>query len=77
MDEIPIIIWENLSVGGLLALCIILILTGKLVRGSEVKYWREAFFEEQRQKQQLINAMARPTLEVLKALPPERDQEIV
>jgi hypothetical protein len=54
-----------------------LILTGKLVRGSEVKYWREAFFEEQRQKQQLINAMARPTLEVLKALPPERDQEIV
>lgn len=59
----------DIGASGLLALVIFLIFTGKLVPGKEVRYWREAFFEEQRQKRQLLDEVGGTTQEVLRAIP--------
>lgn len=55
---------------GLLGWVVRLILTGKLVPGSERDYWREAFAEEQRQKRELM-VTAQVARGVMMALPVE------
>lgn len=60
--------WGGLGAGGLVTVIVILVLTGRLVPAREMRYWRDAFFEEQRQKQALISA-TQVTQDVLKALP--------
>lgn len=54
--------------GGLLAVVIVMILTGRLVPGKERDYWREAFLEEQRQKRDLM-AISQVTRDVLTSIP--------
>jgi len=58
----------NLGAGALLGLTVVLILSGKLVPGRERDYWRNAFFEEQAQKRELMET-GRVTRDVLRALP--------
>lgn len=68
--------WQFIAtVGAFLTACgalvtgfIRMIYQGKWVPGREMEYWREAFFEEQRQKRALMEA-GRVTQEVLRSLP--------
>lgn len=53
---------------GLLAVVVLMVLTGRLVPGKEMRYWREMAFEEQRQKRALMET-GRITQDVLKAIP--------
>lgn len=64
----------ELGASALVTVFVLLVLTGRLVPGREMRYWREAFFEEQRQKRQLLDA-GRVTQDVLQALPQPEDDE--
>lgn len=68
----------DLSAKALVTLVVIMILTGRLVWWREVRYWREAFFEEQRQKRELMitGEVARNVLRSLTDdQPPGEDEE--
>jgi hypothetical protein len=68
MDWVP---WDHLNdIGpwGLVSLFVILVFTGFLVRGSEVNYWRKAFFTEQEMRRDL-EATGKVARTVLQALP--------
>ena len=56
------------AVGGLVTGFVRMIYQGKWVPGREMEYWRDAFFEEQRQKRALMEA-GKVTQSVLQALP--------
>lgn len=59
----------DIGAGGLLGLVVLLVLFGYLVPYREMKFWREAFFEQQRIS--AIQAGTAPaTRAVLEALPP-------
>lgn len=69
--------WLSLSsIGpsGLAAVCVLMILTGRLVPGKERDYWRKAFFEEQEMRREL-QATGTVTRKVLTALTPPGDGE--
>ena len=66
---------SNLGAGGLLAVVVWMILTGRLVprrtledMAKEREYWRSAFFSQQQQSEALMET-GRVAQEVLKALP--------
>lgn len=68
--------WEHLNdIGpwGLVTLFVILIFTGFLVRGSEVRYWRQAFFTEQEMRRDL-EATGRVARKVLTSLPDPNEE---
>jgi hypothetical protein len=69
----PVEVFAPLGASGLVALAVYMIFTGRLVSGKERDYWRDAFFEEQRQKRELMET-GRVARDVLRALP-ETDQE--
>lgn len=60
---------------GLLGWVVRLILTGRLVPGTERDYWREAFAEEQRQKRELMvtGQVVRSVVRSLPEAPPGGD----
>lgn len=58
----------DIGAGALVAIVVILILTGRLIPGRERDYWRQAFFEEQSQKRELMET-GRVTRDVLRSLP--------
>lgn len=66
---------ETIGPWGLVTLCVLLIFSGALVPGREVKYWRQAFFTEQKMRQDL-EATGRVVRTVINALPeaPPEDQ---
>lgn len=57
----------NIGAGGLLFLAVFLILTGRLVPRREMEYWRDAFFEQQEQTRELVEA-AQVTKDVLRGI---------
>ncbi len=68
MDPQILVLGWVASIGGLVIYAVRLVFTGRLVPGQERDYWREAFFEEQRQKRQLLDA-GKVTQDVLRVLP--------
>ena len=68
MDGIALEVLKTVGPEGLLSLVVLMILSGRLVPGKERDYWRDAFFEEQRQKRELMET-GRVTRDVLRALP--------
>lgn len=57
----------NIGAGGLLFLAVFLILTGRLVPRKEMEYWRDAFFEQQAQTRELVEA-GKVTQDVLRGI---------
>jgi len=53
MDWMPWGTLQDIGPWGLVTLCVILVFTGQLVPGKEVKYWRQAFFTEQQMRQDM------------------------
>lgn len=69
--------WDQLqSIGpwGLVTLCVILVFTGQLVPGREMRHWRKAFFTEQEMRRDL-EATGQVARTVLKALPAGKHEE--
>ena len=57
------------TLAGLLGWVVRLVITGKLVPGSERDYWREFALEEQRQKREIMVPTAQVVQGVVQALP--------
>lgn len=73
MEWVP---WAHLTeIGpwGLVTLFVLLIFSGYLVRGSEARYWRQAFFVEQQLRRDLeaTGRIVRTTFQALPEVPPE------
>lgn len=65
--------WTRIGLGGLCTLFVLLIFTGQLVPGREMRYWRRAFFEQQRINRAHAQG-TQATVDVLRALPdPDRE----
>lgn len=67
----------DIGAGGIVVFVVFLVLTGRLVPGRERDAWREAFFEEQRQKRDLIDGLGGAAKDFLRAIPDaieERDR---
>ena len=73
MIEVP----SQLVTGGpwvLVSVFFLLVFTGQLVPGREMRYWRQAFFELQKQMRDL-SATGKATRDVLRALPEAPPEE--
>lgn len=70
MDWVPWAELKDIGPWGLVTLFVLLIFFGVLVRGSELKYWRQAFFTEQEMRRDL-EATGRVVRTAFKALPEE------
>lgn len=80
LDGVPVP-WPTLGAGGLLALCVLLILTGRLVPRSQLKAaearaerWEAVAVEALRQNGKLVDG-AEVTSDVLRAIPAARSAE--
>jgi hypothetical protein len=63
----------DLGSKGLLAVGVLLIFTGQLVPGREMRYWRRAFFAEQEARRDLqhTGTVTRDVLRAIPETPPE------
>jgi hypothetical protein len=74
MEWVPWAHLSELGPWGLVTAFVLLVFSGYLVRGSEVRYWREAFFAEQEMRRDL-EVTGRIVRTTFQALPPESPEE--
>lgn len=74
MPDIPLDKLDGIGPWGLAVLLVIAFITGLIVPGKDRDYWRKAFFEEQRMRQEL-ETTALLARSVFRSIPTPPDED--